>query len=72
MLSQLTHICNLSLQKGIFPDQMKSAQEIPIYKSGKTDELGNYRPISLLPQFSKMIEKEVIKECFPLLINTKY
>ena len=52
-----THICNLSLANGIFPDQMKIAKVIPIFKSGNIEDFGNYRPISLLSQFSKILEK---------------
>ena len=52
-----THVCNLSLEKGIFPDSMKTAKVIPIFKAGNKNEVGNYRPISLLPQMSKVLEK---------------
>lgn len=53
----LTHICNQSFQTGIFPDKMKIAKVIPIYKNGNKHSFSNYRPISLLPQFSKILEK---------------
>uniref|UniRef100_A0A3P9L4Z8 Reverse transcriptase domain-containing protein n=1 Tax=Oryzias latipes TaxID=8090 RepID=A0A3P9L4Z8_ORYLA len=53
----LTYICNLSLQTGRFPNQMKIAKVIPIYKSGDKHQFTNYRPVSLLPQFSKILEK---------------
>lgn len=51
------HICNLSLSSGIFPDFMKIAKVIPLFKAGKKDSVSNYRPVSLLPQFSKILEK---------------
>ena len=57
IVTPLTHICNLSFQTGIFPNKMKTAKVIPIYKSGDKQLLTNYRPISLLSQFSKIIEK---------------
>ena len=41
---------------------MKIAIIIPIYKNGKHEEINNYRPISLLPQFSKIFEKIVSKK----------
>jgi hypothetical protein len=53
----ITHICNLSLTSGIFPEKMKIAKVIPLYKSGDRDVFNNYRPVSLLPQFSKILEK---------------
>ena len=53
----LTHIINISLQNGIVPDQLKIAKVIPVYKSSDADQIKNYRPISLLPAFSKIFEK---------------
>ena len=53
----LVSICNLSLSSGIFPDDMKIPRVIPLYKAGKKDLFTNYRPVSLLPQFSKILEK---------------
>ena len=47
----VVHICNLSLSSGIFPDYMKIARVIPLYKPGEKDVFTNYRPVSLLPQF---------------------
>ena len=55
----ITYICNLSLKTGIFPKQMKMAKVIPVYKSGDKHLFTNYRPISLLSQFSKILEKIV-------------
>ena len=57
----LTHIINNSFQYGIFPEALKVAKVTPLYKKGSTDELGNYRPISVLSVFSKIIEKIVHK-----------
>ena len=55
----LLHIFNLCLTTGIFPDEMKIARVIPIHKSGDRLDLHNYRPISLLPAFSKLLEKAI-------------
>ena len=52
----LKYLFNLSLEKGIFPDNLKIAKVTPIFKSGDSTDLGNYRPISVLPCFSKMLE----------------
>ena len=53
----ISHIANISFEMGIFPDRMKIAKVIPIFKSGLKDSSTNYRPVSLLPQFSKISEK---------------
>jgi hypothetical protein len=55
----LLHIFNLSLMSGIVPTQLKVAKVIPIFKSGERSSMDNYRPISLLNSFSKLIEKIV-------------
>lgn len=52
----LVELTNKSLQQGIFPSILKQATVIPIFKSGSKLDLNNYRPISLLPLFSKVIE----------------
>ena len=57
----LTYICNQSLKTGIFPNKMKIAKVIPIFKTGDKHEFTNYRPVSLLPQFSKILEKVFYK-----------
>ena len=54
----LTSIFNKSLNKGTITEPWKTARISPIYKGkGPTDDLGNYRPISVLPHVSKIIEK---------------
>ena len=55
----LTHIINLTLKTGIFPDKLKKAKVIPIYKTGGRSDINNYRPISILPAFSKTFEKAI-------------
>jgi hypothetical protein len=53
----LAHIINLSFELGIFPHQLKRAVVVPIFKKGDVRQMSNYRPISILPIFSKLIEK---------------
>ena len=53
----LLHIVNLSFKTGTFPERMKTAKIKPLFKSGQKDIFTNYRPVSLLPQFSKILEK---------------
>lgn len=59
IVTPLTHIFNLSLSTGVFPDLWKKATVVPIHKNGPKDTPENYRPISLLPIFSKILEKIV-------------
>lgn len=42
--------------KGIFPDVLKLSKVVPIHKGGETDDLNNYRPISIIPTVSKILE----------------
>ena len=53
----LTHICNLSFQTGKFPSKMKIANTIPLYNTGDRNHFTNYKPVSLLSQFSMIPEK---------------
>ena len=59
----LTHILNLSLSSGKVPDQLKIARVVPIHKKERKDTLSNYRPISVLPGFSKILERLVFNRC---------
>ena len=55
----LSHIFNTSIITSTFPDMMKIAKIIPSFKGGDNSTVSNYRPISLLPVFSKVFEKIV-------------
>ena len=57
ILVPLTHIINLSFTQGVVPNSLKIAHITPIYKSGDSEKVDNYRPISLLTTFSKIYEK---------------
>ena len=50
-------IFHTSFNKGIFPEQLKVAKVSPIFKVGNIEEIGNYRPISVLPIFSEVLER---------------
>ena len=60
-------IINHSFQTGVFPDALKLSEVIPIHKGGSTEELNNYRPISLLSIFDKIIEKLMHKRLYDFL-----
>ena len=65
--SPLTHLINCSLQSGIFPDELKLARVVPIFKAGDPAQVSNYRPISVLTTFSKIIEKIVYNHLLDFL-----
>ncbi len=53
----LTHIINLCFNTGIFPDVLKTGVIIPLHKSGPKDDVNNFRPVSLISNLSKIVEK---------------
>ena len=55
----LTFIFSLSFESGIIPQDLKLAKVIPLYKADDPSVFSNYRPISILPCFSKILEKLV-------------
>lgn len=55
----ITKIINLSISKCKFPQKFKMAKITPIYKKGPKSDRNNYRPISILPVLSKLIEKHI-------------
>ena len=60
----LTLIINQSLSTGIFPNKLKVAKVVPVFKKDDPHHPGNYRPISLLPAISKIFEKVVYKQVY--------
>ena len=56
-IAPLTCIINKSFIAGIFPDELKLARVVPIFKAGDSALINNYRPISVLTFFSKIFEK---------------
>lgn len=70
-ISPVCHLFNLSLQTGYIPSQLKLAKVIPIYKSSDKHLFTNYRPISLLSSFSKLLEKVVANQLFAFLNKFK-
>ena len=58
----LASIFNRSISNGVFPDFLKIAKVIPLFKSGDKEIVGNYRPISILPTFSKILERTIYNQ----------
>ena len=69
VIPQLVQVFNMSFKQGVFPDMMKLAKVIPIFKAGSKLLVTNYRPISLLSVFSKIFEKLVHQQLYDFLIS---
>jgi len=59
ILKLLSYLINASLSQGVFPDELKIAKVIPLYKANDPTHVNNYRPVSVLPVFSKLFERIV-------------
>jgi hypothetical protein len=69
--SPLTYIINKSLATGIYLTRLKFSIVKPIFKSGDKLNISNYRPISLLPAFSKVFEKVIYSRFYQHLTHNK-
>jgi hypothetical protein len=67
ILDPITYVFNLSLTQGCVPKQMKISKVIPIYKRNEAFLPGNYRPISLLSIFDKILERLMYKRLHAFL-----
>ena len=65
----ILHLINFSISTHTFPDAWKVAMVTPIHKSGDPKQPGNYRPISILPALSKILEKVVCSQLTSYLIT---
>lgn len=71
ILTPLHHIVNMSLESATFPTAWKKAKLVPIFKSGDSGKPENYRPISVLPVLSKLLEKSVHSQLLDFLETNK-
>ena len=62
LLKAVTTTVNQSLTTGIFPDNLKLAEVIPLFKKGDPTSINNYRPISLLSALSKIFERVIYNQ----------
>ena len=67
IVPSLTFIINLSIRTRIFPDDWKVAKVTPIYKEGGKTNQNNYRPISVLPVVTKLIERVIFYQFYSYL-----
>ena len=63
----MTYIFNQVITLSSFPDEWKMARVIPLYKSGHRNKPGNYRPISILPTISKIMERILYNQLYNYL-----
>ena len=68
----ITYIVNNCIRSGKFPISWKLAKVNPLYKGGAKDDINNYRPISILPTLSKLIEKFIQKHLMAYLNSFMY
>ena len=67
----LSHIFNRSITSGIVPIELKIAQVVHLFKSDDKSVFSNYRPISVLPSFSKILERAVYNRLMDFLTEYK-
>ena len=67
----LSYLLDYAFNNGILPDNCKIAKIIPIHKNGDQSNPSNYRPISILTCFSKIIEKLIYKRLFSFISKNK-
>ena len=67
IIKLLTHIYNQSLLTGVIPNELKIALVTPVFKANSKEEFSNYRPISVIPCFSKILEKLMYKRVMKYL-----
>ena len=67
IVDDITFICNHSIKNSVFPSKWKEAKVVPFHKNGPQEEVNNYRPISILPVMSKILEKHVHDSLYSFL-----
>ena len=67
LATPMSIIVNKSIREGYVPSIYKIARIVPLYKKGPTNDCGNYRPVSLLPSLSKIIEKAICAQLMKYL-----
>ena len=65
----LVHVMNLSLEHGVVPLELKIAKVIPLFKADDPEKFSNYRPVSVLPLFSKILERLMYQRTLDFVMN---
>ena len=74
----LVYLCNLSIDQGVFPKELKPANVLPLYKTDDPFLFNNYRPVSVLSILSKVFERIMYSrmleylETYKILINNQF
>ena len=68
----ISDLCNLSITSEKFPESCKVTKLKPLYKKGSLTLPCNYRPVSLLPLMSKVIEKVIHEQASTFLNSTNF
>ena len=63
----LKYLFEMSLENGMFSDKLRISRLIPLFKAGDPVNISNYRPMSVLPCFSKMLEKIMYSRLYKYL-----
>ena len=64
-------ILSLSVTIKIFHDDLKVLKVVPVYTSGKRDNLNNHRPMAVLPTIARVFEKRLYGQLYNYLMNNK-
>jgi len=70
-MGPIGHLYNLSFKTKFIPTTLKTSKIVPIFKAGETNNFRNYRPISLLSSFSKLLEKVAANQIMKYLNKFK-
>ena len=68
----LIYLFQVSLEKGVFPDDLEIAKVTSIYKASDSSYVSNYRPISVLPCFSRILERLIYNRLCKYETNILY
>ena len=63
----LKYLFEMSLENGMFSDKLRISRLIPLFKAGDPVNISNYRPMSVLPCFSKMLEEIMYSRLYKYL-----
>ena len=69
VVTPITKLINKSIEHSVFPDKLKEAQVVPLHKKNSQLEVGNYRPVSILPVVSKFFERAIFKQLVDFFQN---